>query len=69
MAVAAEKIDQPQHVAVLVMADDHRTTGARLDQPDTPQDQGAHDPLAELGLGDQQRAQLLGGDDQRFNRG
>ena len=30
--------------------DDHRPAGAALQQPDAAQDQGAHDPLAELGF-------------------
>ena len=48
-------------------ADQHRTAGAALDQADPAQDQRAHDALAELGLGDQQRAQLLRRDQQRLD--
>ena len=53
MAIAAEKVFQPQHIAALGPADDHRAAGTDLEQADTAQDQGAHDPLAELRLGDQ----------------
>ena len=42
--------------------------GAALDQGDAAQDQRAHDALAELGLGDQQRgAGSSGGIDQRLD--
>ena len=68
MAVAAEEVDQPEHVAVAVAADDHRAAAAALDQADAAQDQRAHDPLAKLGLGDQQRAQPVGRDDERLDR-
>ncbi len=37
-------------------------------QPDAPQDQRAHDALAELGLRDQQRPQLVRWDDQGLDR-
>jgi hypothetical protein len=33
------------------------------------QDERAHDPLAELGFGDDDAAQALGGNEQRFNLG
>ncbi len=68
MAVAGQETLQPQHVAVLGAADDHRPAGPGLDQADAAQDQGAHDALAELGLGDEQRPQPLGRDDQGFHR-
>ena len=54
MAVAAEKALQAKHVAVVGAADDDRPAGAGLEQSDAPQDQSAHDPLAELRLRDQQ---------------
>ena len=46
-------------------------TGPRagLDQADPPQDQRAHDPLAQLGLGDEQRAQPLRRDHHRLDIG
>ena len=53
-----EEIDQPQHVGVVAGADNHRPR-AGFDQSDPPQDQGAHDPLAQLGLGDKQRPKPL----------
>ncbi len=48
-------------------ADQHRAADAALDQADPAQDQRAHDALAELGLGDQQRAQFLRRDQQRLD--
>ena len=59
MAVAAEKALQPKHVSVLRTADDHWSARSRLEDGDAPQNERAHDPLAQLCLGDQQRAQLL----------
>ena len=67
MAVAPEKILQPRHVAERVGADQHRAADAALDQADPAQDQRAHDALAEIGFGDQQRPQLLRRDQQRFD--
>ena len=40
---------------------------AALDQIDPAQDQRAHDALAEFGLGDQQRAQLIRRNQQRLD--
>ena len=68
VAVARQEILEPEHVGVVGAADDHRAAAAALDQPDAAQDQRAHDPLAKLGLGDQQRAEPLGRDDQRLDR-
>src|SRR6202011_229695 len=50
VTVAAEKALQPKHVAVLGTAHDHRSAGSPLEQADTTQDEGAHDPLSELGF-------------------
>ena len=69
MAVAAEEIDQPEHVGIAIVADDHRPAAAGLDQPDAPQDQRPHDPLAQFRLGDQQGAQPLGRDLDRLAAG
>ena len=69
MAVAAQEIGQPQHVRLIGMADDHRADAAALDQADAAQDQGAHDPLAKLGLGDQQGAQPLRRNQHRLDVG
>ena len=68
MAVAAQEIDQPKHVRIAFRADDDRT-GAGLDQADAAQDQRAHDALAKIGLGDQQRAQPLGRNGHRLDVG
>src|SRR5262249_1536399 len=59
MTVAAEKPLQSKHIAVPAAADDHRSTGSRLEQADATQYQGAHDPLAQLCLRDQQCPQLV----------
>ena len=68
MAVAPQEALQSQHVAAAGASDDDRSAGAALEQSDAAQDQRAHDALAELGLGDEQRAQLLGRNDQRLDR-
>ncbi len=68
MTVAAEKALQPQHVAILGPADDDRSAGAGLEQADAAQDQRAHDPLAEIGFRDQQRAEPVRRNDQRLHR-
>ena len=57
MSVSAQKVLQSEHVALMCMPDDHRPTGILFDQADAAQDERAHDPLAELGLGNQQRSQ------------
>ncbi len=67
LAVARQEILQPRHVAERRRADQHRAADAALDQADPAQDQRAHDALAEIGLGDQQRAQLLRRNQQRFD--
>jgi len=64
MAVAAEKALQTKHVAVLSTADDHRPARPRLQETDAAQNEGAHDPLAEFRLGDQQCPQSIRRDDQ-----
>ena len=68
MAVAPKKILEPKHITVLGVADDHRTTGSGLEQSNATQDQGAHDPLPELCLRDQQSPQPVGRDDERLHR-
>ena len=68
LTVAAQKNLQPQHVAIVGAADDDRAAGAGFQQPDAADDQRAHDPLAELGFGDQQGAQPVRRDDQRLHR-
>ena len=68
MAIAAKEVGQAKNVAVLLAADDDRT-GAGLDQADATQDQRAHQPLAEIGLGNQQGAQPVGRDRDRLDVG
>src|SRR5256885_4181300 len=65
-AVAAQEIAQPCDIAQGRCADQHRAAGAGLDQGYAPQDQRAHDLLAERGLRDQQGVQLLRADEQRL---
>ena len=67
IAVAGEKALQADDAARIRRPDQHRTAGAALDQADAAQDQRAHDALAEIGLGDQQRAQALRRNQQRFD--
>ncbi len=61
-AVAAEEVLQLHHARMVRRADQHRPARAGLDQPDPAQDQGAHDPFAQLRLRDHQAAQALGRD-------
>ena len=42
--------------------------GLGFQKPDATQDQGTHDPLAEIGLGDEQRRQPVGFNKQRLSR-
>ena len=58
MAVAGEEIPKPQHVGRMGRADQHKAAGRALDEADPPQDERADDALAEIGLGDQERADL-----------
>ena len=68
MAVAGEEALQPQHVAVVGPADDDRAAGAGFQQAHAAQDQRAHDALAELGLGNEQGAQLRRRNDDDLDR-
>ena len=67
VAVAREKILQANHVRVQRGPDQDRAAGAVLDQGDPPQNERAHDLLAELGFGDDDAAQPLGGNEQRLD--
>ena len=67
MTIAAEKAFEPKDIAALRATDNHRPAGAGLEQPDATQDQGAHDPLSELRLGDQQSPQPVRWYDQGFH--
>ena len=68
MRIAAEKVIQPKHVAVIGAADDNRSSRPGFEEADAAQDQGAHDPLAELRLRNDQRPQPVRRNDQRFDR-
>jgi hypothetical protein len=68
MAVASEKTIKPKHVAVVGTADDDRSADTRLEQANAAQDQRAHDPLSEVGFGNQQRSEALWRDEQGLNR-
>ena len=68
MPVAGEEALEPKRVAVADLADDDRPAGALFENADPAQDQRAHDPLAELGFGDQQRAQPLRWNVERADR-
>ena len=66
-AVAGEEALQADDAAGILRPDQHRTADAALDQADPAQDQRAHDALAEIGFGDQERAQSLRRNQQRFD--
>jgi hypothetical protein len=51
---------QPHHGGRLRPAYQHRAAGAGLDQRHAPQNQRAHHPLAQVGFGNDERAQLAG---------
>jgi hypothetical protein len=68
VAVAVEEALQPQHVRIPPAPDDHRAR-AGLDQAHAAEDQGAHDPLAELRLGDEHGPQPLGREGKRLDGG
>jgi len=53
MAVAAEKSGEPKHVPIFGAADDHRSSGAGLEQADPAKNERSHDALAEFSLGNQ----------------
>ena len=67
ITVAGEKSLQANDAARTRWADQHRAADAALDQAHPAQDQCAHDALAEIGFGDQQRAQSLRRNQQRFD--
>ena len=56
VTVATQKPLQAKHVAVFRAADNDRAAPASLQETHAAKDQCAHDPLAELGFGDQQCA-------------
>lgn len=68
LAGASQEGLQAHHVRRIRIADDQRPAVARLQEAHPAQDQRAGDPLAEVGLGDQQRPQPLGWDQNRLYR-
>ena len=68
MPVAGEEALEPKRVAVADVADDDGAAGAFFENADPAQDQRPHDPLAELGFGDQEGAQPLGWNVERADR-
>ncbi|MEA2880469.1 MAG: hypothetical protein QOF14_5665 [Hyphomicrobiales bacterium] len=67
VAVAAKETFEAKDVTALRPADNDRPSRARFEKAHAAQDQRAHDPLAKLGLGDQERTQAIRRDDQRFD--
>src|SRR5437773_5105229 len=65
--VAGEKALQAHDVEAAGRTDQDGAAGAGFDQGDPAQDQRAYDPLAELGFGDQQGPQSIGGNEQRLH--
>ena len=65
IGVAAEKAFEPQQIGRAGPADEQRADAALLEQPDAPQDEGAHHDLADLGGADHQRADMRGVERQR----
>ena len=59
MPVSLEKIQQAQQLGRSRFADQHRVRRVIFQKPDPAQDQRANDALAEIGLGNDQRPQLL----------
>jgi hypothetical protein len=57
---------QPQHLGGIRLADQHRPLLRPPDEPDATKDQRAHDSLTQVGLGDDQCAQLRGRDEERL---
>ena len=60
MTVAGEEGGEPKHVAVADRADNYRPASSSLDESNPAQDQGAHDALPDLRLGNQDRPEPIG---------
>src|SRR5260370_23820876 len=65
--VAGEKSLEANDSTGIRSPDQHRAADAALDQVDPAQDQRAHDALAEIGFGDQQRPQFIRRNQKRFD--
>ena len=68
MPVAGQEAFEAQYIGMIGAADDHRPAGARIEQADPAQDQGAHDALAQFGLFHHQIAQPARRNDERLDR-
>ena len=68
ISVALEEVAQAQHRGRLRIANQDRARRMALEETDPPQDQRADDALAEIGLRNDQRAQLLRRNEQRLER-
>jgi hypothetical protein len=66
-SVATEEILETNHVARGGGPDEQRASFREFDQRESPNDEGAHDALANLGFLDDESPQLLGGDEQGFD--
>ena len=66
-AVAGQKALQANDAGRVRRSDQHWAADAGLDQAYPAKDQRAHDALAEIGFGDQQRAQPLRRNQERFD--
>ena len=53
MTIATEKTSEPKHISIFGAADDHRSTGASLEQADPAKNERSHDALAEFRLSNQ----------------
>ena len=67
VAVARQEPHEPHRVGPRGVAHEHRAPGVGLDQLHPPQDQRAHDQLAQLCIGDQEPAQRLGRQQDRLD--
>src|SRR5690242_13053590 len=67
MSVPAQELDQAEDVSLIRSTDDDWSGDPALEEPDATEDERAHDPLAQLGLRDEQVAEPRRRDDQRLD--
>jgi hypothetical protein len=67
LAVASQKVLQPQHIGTVQVADQYGSAASGVDMGHAAQDQRPDDPLAKLGFGDDQRVKPIGRDEERFD--
>src|ERR1700721_2563562 len=67
VGIARQEALQTNDVRTVFGANQHRTSGASLDQGNAAQDQRMHDPFAEFGLFDHQGAQIFRRNQQCFD--